>query len=719
MSSKPKDSRPHVDKDKYDDNAAVFFIGGALGIVSAFCIFVALRRIFRRKRIIAFKKIHLGHNCTCEGCKQHKLHFSEEKDAKMAEISDPDTAVPLPPSVSSIIRLFVVAALCLIVSICIFTGIIGGHNVFAGGAGNTKLWDPYEVLGLKTGATEAEIKTAFRRLSLKYHPDRNQGNEEAAAKFVQISKAHEALTNELVRANYEKYGNPDGPQPITIGVALPSWLMDAKNKNLVLLVYILGFIVLIPVIVIFIRRSWNKKSQFDLHGETFALYNQFMPGSLDIQHVLELIGSSFEFMSLEAVTPHDNVVIPEMVKALGTIRKSPFPFDAPFIIKTRILLMCHIRRFHDRFDPVSRDDVDRALMMLPRLVRGFIAVCDIKGIFQPAVAAVHFLQCMTQACQENTPMLQLPHFTRECSATLSRVRKFRKFTRPVELALASQELRNEAFDALNFTPEQRADINILLDTVFHRFFKFEIFLAGDGTDTTSNTVPSKTAILMRIKTTIVSSSREASLSINIVSTTDLEEIVKNNGNIPDTVKLNEETAVSGGIDSSLVDENKKTDSEIAPENEECYPFVHSPYFPGPRREKWYFLLGIQNRNLLVSSGEGPAPTCADIPDSFVELRFPTPEKPGVYQLTLMVMSDSYIGFTYSIPIELRVVPRKEIEIIEDVLSDDDEEDLDELDKLSEEEDEVAEALEEIEKEEQQTDANEDDDDDDDDGVAED
>lgn len=49
------------------------------------------------------------------------------------------------------------------------------------------------VLGLEPGATEAEIKSAFRRLTLQFHPDRNPGDEEAAARFREITEAAEKL----------------------------------------------------------------------------------------------------------------------------------------------------------------------------------------------------------------------------------------------------------------------------------------------------------------------------------------------------------------------------------------------------------------------------------------------------------------------------------------------------------------------------------------------
>lgn len=61
--------------------------------------------------------------------------------------------------------------------------------------------------------SKKRIGTVFgkcRKLALELHPDRNPGNHEAAAKFILVSKAYECLTDEKVKANCEKYGNPDG-----------------------------------------------------------------------------------------------------------------------------------------------------------------------------------------------------------------------------------------------------------------------------------------------------------------------------------------------------------------------------------------------------------------------------------------------------------------------------------------------------------------------------
>lgn len=67
--------------------------------------------------------------------------------------------------------------------------------------------DYYEVLGIQKGASEDEIKKAYRKLAKKYHPDVNPGDKEAEAKFKEVGEAYEVLSDPQKRSRYDQFGH--------------------------------------------------------------------------------------------------------------------------------------------------------------------------------------------------------------------------------------------------------------------------------------------------------------------------------------------------------------------------------------------------------------------------------------------------------------------------------------------------------------------------------
>ena len=67
--------------------------------------------------------------------------------------------------------------------------------------------DYYEVLGLQKGASAEEIKKAYRKSAMKYHPDRNPGDKTAEEKFKELGEAYEVLSDDQKRARYDQYGH--------------------------------------------------------------------------------------------------------------------------------------------------------------------------------------------------------------------------------------------------------------------------------------------------------------------------------------------------------------------------------------------------------------------------------------------------------------------------------------------------------------------------------
>ncbi len=94
--------------------------------------------------------------------------------------------------------------------------------------------DYYEILGTSKDASFEDIKKAYRKLALQYHPDRNQGNEEAADKFKVINEAKEVLLDETRRAQYDEYSRYWKQRGFTPGKNTPkanNWQNGSRTKT--------------------------------------------------------------------------------------------------------------------------------------------------------------------------------------------------------------------------------------------------------------------------------------------------------------------------------------------------------------------------------------------------------------------------------------------------------------------------------------------------------
>ena len=100
-----------------------------------------------------------------------------------------------------------------------------------------KFRDYYRVLGVKNAASTDEIKTAFRKLARKYHPDVNQGDKLAETRFKELNEAHEVLRNpktrqkyDMLGANWKQYENvPSGGTPFAAGSPVAGFGRDPSD----------------------------------------------------------------------------------------------------------------------------------------------------------------------------------------------------------------------------------------------------------------------------------------------------------------------------------------------------------------------------------------------------------------------------------------------------------------------------------------------------------
>ena len=158
-----------------------------------------------------------------------------------------------------------------------------------------KTFDPYEILEINPLSSKNDIKKAYKKLALIYHPDKNKDDINAKNKFMLINKAYETLTNEIAKQNFELYGNPDGPSSMRLSLGLPSFVLNNSYHTLILIIFL--FIVCIVVPYKFI--SWfNKISNFEDNGFFKTTKNNFKK-STNLNTILInlpfIIGNSPEF----------------------------------------------------------------------------------------------------------------------------------------------------------------------------------------------------------------------------------------------------------------------------------------------------------------------------------------------------------------------------------------------------------------------------------------
>ncbi|KAK8537160.1 hypothetical protein V6N13_042107 [Hibiscus sabdariffa] len=303
-----------------------------------------------------------------------------------------------------------------------------------------QVFEPFSILGLEPGASDSEIKKAYRRLSVQYHPDKNP-DPEAHTYFVEyIAKAYQALTDPISRENFEKYGHPDGRQGFQMGIALPQFLLDIDGASGGLhLLWIVGVCILLPLViaVIYLSRSSKYTGNYVMH-QTLSAYYYFMKPSLAPSKVMEVFTKAAEYMAIPVRRTDDEPlqklfmsVRSELNLDLKNIKQEQAKFwkQHPAIVKTELLIQAQLTRESAALSPALLGDFKRMLELAPRLLEELLKMALIPrtaqghGWLRPAVGVVELSQCIIQAVPLSArkatggssegiaSFLQLPHFS--------------------------------------------------------------------------------------------------------------------------------------------------------------------------------------------------------------------------------------------------------------------------------------------------------------------
>ncbi|CRG97578.1 translocation protein SEC63, putative [Plasmodium gallinaceum] len=377
----------------YDDSAFIFFAGTVLICVLIPCTYSYIKSLINKffkndyYNLNKSKYNSVYRSCTCSLCK-----MKQEKRNK-------STTLWQKVGYTKIVQFFVLLSLWVILGILINKML------------NTKpmqTFDPFEILEVNIGASVGEIKKAYRLKSLKYHPDKNPNDTSAAAKFILITKAYQALTDEISKENYEKYGNPDGPGMMKVGIGLPKLLIDERYQILILSIFFLIFLVFIPAIFII---YYQKQKQYGPNGvkiETLQYLTYTINENSRAKSYPEMLAATAESRDLE-LREDDEKYIKKMMDELVEPKKRSF--KVPIITKNYFLILAHMQRRYDLLSEDLKKDLEKILQFSLLITHSMIEISILRDWFLTAQAALTFRRCLIQAFDmRSSSLLQVPHF---------------------------------------------------------------------------------------------------------------------------------------------------------------------------------------------------------------------------------------------------------------------------------------------------------------------
>lgn len=616
-------------------------------------------------------------------------------------------------------------------------------------------YNPYEVLGLDPGATVSEIRKQYRLLSLKFHPDK--GGDEAV--FMKISKAHEALTDDESRRNWEMYGDPNGPQATHFGIALPAWIVDQKNSMLVLLVYGLAFMVILPVVV----GSWWYKSirysgdQILIRTTQIYTYFVYKTRNMDMKRLIMVLSGASEFdpqYNKDATSrPADNILIPQLIREIGGInlKKNEPPLTCPYSLKSRVLLLAHLSRM--QIPETLKEDQQFILKKGPALLQEMVnVICQLiimarsreeRELRPPSLSSLEncmkLCQMTVQGLQQfKSPFLQLPFIEEDHLRRVFNHKKF-KIKTIRDLVSMKESDRRLLFSFLEDSSYEElvAVLGSFPDVTME--VKPQVL---DDEDSNNITVGSLVTVLVTLKRQTMADVFEKEQSACSAEDQPVEEAqgeggkIKNKGwqqknktakksskskkkkplkkkpapppvsqqkpgkpkqandtTANDVASKEEDDDVSDkGSDSEDDDTNRDSQSDgsdkdsdrenddkhgkddeaewqelqqsiqrkdralLETKSKVTHP-VYSLYFPEEKQEWWWIYIADRKDQTLISM---PYHVCTLRDQEEVELKFPAPSKPGNYQYTVFLRSDSYMGLDQIKPLKLEVQEAKPI-----------------------------------------------------------
>ncbi|KAI8909214.1 Sec63 Brl domain-containing protein [Gorgonomyces haynaldii] len=468
-----------------------------------------------------------------------------------------------------------------------------------------KTWDPYEILGVSMDDTPGKIKKQYYKLSLKYHPDKvkEEDKKDAEKMYIDISKAYKVLTDEEAKKMWDEFGHPDGKQAFQMGVALPQWLVQPENANLVLLVYGLVFGLGLPLVV---ARWWNKQkkvSKNTLLNITMTLFYKELRDDYNHRLVYDLLVKAPEFQHLvsnKKDAQYDQYL--QVVKEAAEKHGKFEPKTNRLQSRTLGLIYGYLLRVPCPEKHIQADQ-KQVILQTEVLLQGMLQIAVSRNWLMLSSTVLNCLQQLTQALYlHQSPLLQL-------GITQKSVKKFNnsKVNDVEDFLNLSEKERTKLLSGLEESEKQQLEKRIQDLPQLH-VINAEYKVLGEPA-----IIPSAIVTL--------------------------------------SVKIGSWKQEKPEFDPSILDPEEEEKQKWF-ESKKQESNVYAPYYP--QEKKPGFWVGLANVNMqpprLITMGKVYG---LDTPKT-VRLQFQAPPQKGKWTFTIVVKSDSYLGLDKTLNLDLVV-----------------------------------------------------------------
>jgi translocation protein SEC63 len=504
-----------------------------------------------------------------------------------------------------------------------------------------QIWNPYDILDIGMSSTEKQINSRYRKLSVTMHPDKRQPgvnnnltSEAINDEWVEIVKAYKALTDEEIRNNFIQYGNPDGKQSTSFGIALPHFLIAEGNGKYVLMFYGILLGIGLPWLVgkwwYGMQKMTKERILVTSAGNMFKEFKDRMDGG----DVASTLSSAMEYQEILPSSKADTGLgkLEKKLQETSDLNLGMLAKDKKLLSElddaTRRKTLALIWAYLGRIDLDDRTLEAEKYEVAPTALRLTEALSSIGlayGFTQPVLSIYQMAQSLTQAIPPtslNLPLLQLPHFNTEiiqkieaktASTTKEHLTIQSFMALPSEQRQALAQAAGLANDRLKQAEKVARQLPYL--RIEKAFFKVQ----GE-----KYIIPSS-LVQLAVKARFIP---PGTTKIPPVNAADLED--------PDPAE------------GDLQAQNKEVEQHHI-------PLAYAPYLPRDREPKWHIFLADSRQGKIAvppfrfATFDKPAFNADGTPTFEVvtmKMQFQAPPQPGEFKFTMHVVSDSYVGFDY-------------------------------------------------------------------------